>query len=46
MAIWCSDLCVEFLYQGGGAESVFFDNELSGDFSDFRYHVRDVTWEM
>ena len=41
------DLCVEFLYiwvrKGRGVEAVFFNNESFGDFSEVRYHVRDVT---
>ena len=45
------DLCVEFLYMwvrgGRRTENVYFNNELFGDFSDVRYHVRDVTlWDV
>ena len=40
------DLCVEFVYVwvhgGRGAESVSFDDESFGDFSEVGYHVRDV----
>ena len=41
------DLLVEFLYlwvrRGRGVEGVSFNNESFGDFSEVRYHVRDVT---
>ena len=41
-----ADLCVEFLYMWvrgkRGAKSVPFDNESFGDFSEVKYHVRDV----
>ena len=43
------DLCTEFLYVwvggGRGVESVSFNHESFGDFSEVRYHVRDVTFE-
>ena len=41
------DLCVEFLYmwvrEGRGAEGVSFNNDSFGDFSEVRFHVRNVT---
>ena len=41
------DLCVQFLYmcvrRGRRAEGVSFNNESFGDFSEVKYHVRDVT---
>ena len=41
------DLVVEFLYvwvrRGKGTESVSFNNKSVGDFSEVRYHVREVT---
>ena len=41
------DLCVEFLYmwvrRGREAKGVSFNNESFGDFSEVRYHVRDMT---
>ena len=44
------DLCVEFLYikirRGRGAESVSFNNESFGGFSEIKNHVRDVTLGM
>ena len=44
------DLCVEFLCmwvrRGRGAESVSVNNESFDGFSEFRYHVMDVTLRM